>query len=200
MAFDTLASRLQWAREQDGRYKTPTDAARAFGWTVSTYLGHENGDRTGARLATIKRYAKGYRVRWEWLQDGGGPPRAKTTDIPVEGYVGAGEDVVTFDDSTAALGHTPSTVEPNSAAVIVRGNSMYPRYFDGEYLYYIKEERDPKSLIGQECVVKLKDGRIFIKILRNGSKSHLFNLESWNAPLIQDQAVDWAAPVTWRRG
>lgn len=200
MALDTLAKRLKWARENDGRYKQPAEAAGAFGWKASTYHGHENGDRPGARLATLKRYAKAYKVRWEWLLDGSGSPIAKGGSIPVEGYVGAGAEFIPFADDNPGLGDAPMTVEPESTAVIVRGDSMYPRYFDGEYLYYIKAERDPLDFIGQECVISLPDGRKYIKILRKGSRKGLFNLESWNAPTIEDQPVEWAAPVTWRRG
>lgn len=198
--MDTLAKRLKWAREQDGRYKTATEAARAFGWKPPTYMGHENGDRTGARLPTIKRYAKAYKVNWQWLLDGSGQPLARPRNsIPVQGHVGAGAEISPFEDELG-LGDAPIAVEPNSTAVIVRGDSMYPRYFDGEYLYYINEMRPPAEFIGQECVIRLTDGRMYVKILRKGSKKHLFNLESWNAHTIEDQAVEWAAPVTWRRG
>lgn len=76
MALDSPAQRLRWAREQHGKYKTPTEAARAFGWKVSTYLGHENGDRNPSRAAA-KRYGKAYRVRWEWLLDNEGAPQAQ---------------------------------------------------------------------------------------------------------------------------
>ena len=76
MVLDSPSKRLRWAREQHGRYSTPTEAARGFGWKTSTYLGHENGDRNPSRAAA-KRYAKAYRVRWEWLLDNEGPPTAK---------------------------------------------------------------------------------------------------------------------------
>ena len=128
------------------------------------------------------------------------PTHKVGASIAVEGYVGAGAEFTPFSDADPGLGEAPLSVEPNSAAVIVRGDSMYPRYFDGEYIYYVKETRDPSDFLGQECVVKLRDGRIYVKILRRGSKKRLFNLESWNHPTIEDQAVEWAAPVTWRRG
>lgn len=199
MALDSVGKRLKWAREEDGRYKSPTDAARAFGWTVSTYLGHENGDRTPSR-PTAKKYARAYKVRWEWLLENEGHPRARPTGTtPISGYVGAGAEFVPLSSDDPGLGHAPLSVEPNSAAVIVRGESMYPRYFDGEYLYYIKDMRDPRDFIGRECIVKLMDGGMYVKVLRRGSTNKLFNLESWNAPPIDDQRVEWAAPVTWRR-
>ena len=88
--MDTLAKRLKWARERHGRFVGhggATEAANAFGWKVPTYLGHENGDRPGARLDKIKRYAKAYGVRWEWLLDGTGQPTVKAADrsVPIEG-------------------------------------------------------------------------------------------------------------------
>lgn len=198
MALDSTAKRLRWARERDGRYKTATDAARAFGWPVSTYLGHENGDRSPSRLKA-KQYAKAYRVRWEWLLEGDGAPTTKTGTVPVEGYVGAGAAFHPFDETDRAFDPAPAAVEPNSAALIVRGTSMYPRYYDGEMIYYTKELRDPAELIGRECVIKVKGGAIYVKTIRRGATRGRFNLESYNAPLLEDQQVEWAAPVTWRR-
>ena len=199
MALDTPAKRLKWARERDGRYKTATEAARAFGWTISTYLGHENEDRSPSR-AMARKYAKSYKVRWEWLLEGEGQPTAKTGKIEIAGYVGAGAEFIPFGEDSPALGEAPATVEANTSVVIVRGDSMYPRYFDGELLYFIKEERPASEFIGRECVLKLKDGRMFVKIVRKGSTRHHFHLESWNGPTIEDQVIEWAAPVTWRKG
>lgn len=71
--WDTAAKRLKWARENRTAYKTASAAARAFGWTVPTYLGHENGDRTPSRSAAI-RYGEAYRVPWAWILEGGPLP------------------------------------------------------------------------------------------------------------------------------
>ena len=94
MALETPARRLQWARRQHGKYSNPTDAARAFGWTVSTYLGHENGDRNPSRAAA-KKYAKAYRVRWEWLLEGEGQPTTPLErdilSVPLLSWVSAGQ-------------------------------------------------------------------------------------------------------------
>jgi transcriptional regulator with XRE-family HTH domain len=68
--------RLRHARERAG-YVRGTDAARAFGWPLSTYLGHENGSR-GITKEAAERYAKALKVTWEWLmgsddEHGGAP-------------------------------------------------------------------------------------------------------------------------------
>jgi phage repressor protein C with HTH and peptisase S24 domain len=88
-------------------------------------------------------------------------------------------------------------VPDNAVVVIVRGDSMYPRYKDGEKLFYLKQERDPVELVGLECVVKLEDGRIYVKDLEKG-QGGLFDLISHNAPPLRGQSVEWAAPVLAR--
>lgn len=62
------SERLREARLRAG-YATATDAARAFGWTPSTYMGHENGSR-GLRKEAAQRYARGFGVSWTWLLGG----------------------------------------------------------------------------------------------------------------------------------
>lgn len=93
MPLDSPAERLRWARAKHGQYSNPTDAARAFGWTVSTYLGHENADRNPSRDAA-KRYARAYGVRWEWLLEGDGVPvaavKADIISVPLLSWVSAG--------------------------------------------------------------------------------------------------------------
>ena len=194
-------SRLRWARENAG-YATATDAARAFNWPVSTYLGHENGDRIPSR-DKAKRYAQAFKVRWEWILEGEGSPRTDApATIPVVGYVGAGSEINPVDDHMQGSGLDETEAPPgtpiSAVSVLVRGDSMYPRYFDGERLFYVRDDRPTEDLIGRECVVQLTDGRLFVKILRRGTRPHHFHLESWNAPIMEDQAVEWAAPVKWR--
>lgn len=202
MRLSTPGERLQWARKNHGKYGTATEAARAFGWTVPTYLGHENGDRNPSREAA-KKYAKAYRVRWEWLLEGEGKPTTggKPATAHAVGFVGAGAEVMPFDDHSAGRLEEvdiPPGVPDDAVLVIVRGDSMYPRYFDNEFLFYVRRNDDPEAHIGRESVVQLQDGRIFVKILRRGTEPGFFNLESWNAPLIEDVAVQWAAPVLAR--
>ena len=201
MRLMAVGDRLQWARKNHGKYKSPTEAARAFGWTVSTYLGHENGDRIPSRNLA-KKYAKAYRVRWEWLLEGEGKPTSgeKVRTTHAVGYVGAGAEILPFDDhSPGSLEEVdiPPGVPDDAVLVIVRGDSMYPRYFENEMLFYVRRTDDPHEHIGRECVVALKDGRMLVKILRRATDG-LFNLESWNAPTIEAVAIQWASPVLAR--
>lgn len=64
-----IHERLALAREHAG-YASASDAAEAFGWSYSTYAGHENGSRGFQRSA--EKYARAFRVNLEWLLTGRG--------------------------------------------------------------------------------------------------------------------------------
>lgn len=70
VSMETIHQRLLEARRQAG-YVTATEAAEAHGWTVPTYLAHENGSR-GVSMAKAKLYARAYRIPLEWLITGRG--------------------------------------------------------------------------------------------------------------------------------
>ena len=75
---------------------------------------------------------------------------------------------------------------------------MYPRYMEGDTLIYDSHVPIERA-DGQECVVGLRDGRRFVKIVRVSGTS--VSLESFNAPPMRDQEVDWAGPILWvKRG
>lgn len=199
--MDTPGSRLAEARRRAG-YKTGSDAARAFGWPVSTYLGHENGDRT-PRLDAAKRYARVFRVPWTWILDGGELPEDFRPTLPVVGYVGAGAEVFPFDDHEMGAGideiDAPPGASVDAVVVKVRGQSMWPVFQDGDSLVF--DERlsgsDLAAYVGKECIVKLEDGRMFIKMLGKGTAPGFWTLHSYNAPPVEDVAVEWAAKVGW---
>lgn len=72
----TVAERLREIRQKAG-YATGSDAARAFGWTVGTYLSHENGNR-GVDPETADRYARAFGVdpsQILWETGEGKPPK-----------------------------------------------------------------------------------------------------------------------------
>lgn len=129
------------------------------------------------------------------------PGRARAATTHALGYVGAGSEIVPIDDHAQGAGleevELPPGVPADSALVIVRGDSMYPRYFDNEYLFYKEYQGDIADLVGRECVVQLEDGRTFVKVLRRGQGGK-FNLESFNAQTLENQDVRRAGPVIAR--
>jgi phage repressor protein C with HTH and peptisase S24 domain len=187
-----MSERLKLARERAG-FDTATAAAARYGWTETTYRHHENGTRNFPKPKAIT-YARAFRVSPEWLLlgtgDGGKRP------VPLVGYVGAGAEVFAFDDG-GALDEIdpPPGIGPEAVAVKVKGDSMYPRYMEGDVLIYDRHIPLAKA-DGQECIVSLIDGRKFVKIVRAEGRV-LATLESWNAPPLRSVQVEWVAPILW---
>ena len=84
------------------------------------------------------------------------PPRRQ---VQLAGHVGAGAEVFPDDNGGTGLEYVePAFPVPDDAVcVVVRGNSMYPRYFDGELIYYRSVPVPPEQALGRECVVRLVD-------------------------------------------
>ncbi|WP_128292035.1 MULTISPECIES: LexA family transcriptional regulator [Afifella] len=196
------SDRLRQAR-QDAGYATGSDAARAFGWAISTYLGHENGDR-GFSSATAERYARAFRVSAAWLLTGEMAPARNHLRVPLVGYVGGGERVVPIDDHEK--GASLETIDLDFAdfdpvAVRVRGSSMAPAYRNGDVLVCSRVEgADIERALNRDCVVMTVDGEGYLKILRPGDKPGTYRLRSYNPAFedIENVALAWVAPVKMR--
>jgi hypothetical protein len=192
--------RLKTARIRAG-YGDATTAARRFGWTIPTYLAHENGSR-GFGVERAKGYAEAFKVSALWLLTGEGSS-ASNVKIPVSGYVGAGAVIYPGDDSTGPGGieevDLPPGVYGDYAAFKVRGDSNYPAYRNNEIIFVLKEGGPPYEYLNRECVIRTEDGRRLLKTLTPGSKKDHFTLISFNAPPMLDERVEWASPVEWTR-
>ncbi len=197
MVLDSFAKRLRWARNQHGQYPTGTSAAEAFGWKVSTYLGHENGDRTPKRPGA-KRYAKAYRVRWEWLLENEGPATAKQQPVKIIGFVDAGGKVGFYQgEKVRDCAEEPPHVGVATVALEARGSLR--GVADSGWLYFFDDEKRPpsKELLGKLCIVALKGGEVLVRTLQPGRRRGRYDLESSTEPTLRDQQVEWAARISW---
>ncbi len=191
----TVAERLTWARKRSG-YESAAEAARALGMAEPTVRAHENGTREPGK-PNLRKYSRAFRVPYSWLANGEGAPDSRR--LPVLGYVGAGAEV--FPDDGAARAFDPMDLPPGATsdcfALIVRGESRYPRYDDGDVIICMPEVSEVSNLVGMDCVLDVEDGRRLLKRLERGSKRGLFTLNSENASPIRDVKVLRAAPVRW---
>ncbi|PHP66529.1 hypothetical protein CSC94_12615 [Zhengella mangrovi] len=75
---------------------------------------------------------------------------------------------------------------------------MFPAIEDGSLIYYSRH-LPPDVMVNQRAVVQLADGRVFVKIIRPGSRPGFWTLQSVNAQYadILDVVVEWAAPIDW---
>ena len=200
-AMSTPGERLRNAREAAG-YATAAEGAERAGVKYYTYAQHENGIR-GIPVDKAARYAAAFGVEPQWILYGGSVGGGRRL-IPVVGYVGASTEFFGFDDHAlgAGLDHieAPPGAPEHAVAVIVRGDSGYPAIRDGMVLVFWNKHEDPSDLLGEDCFVRLKDGRTLVKILERGSGNGLWTLTSINAstPPIRDVEIEWAAPIEVR--
>jgi transcriptional regulator with XRE-family HTH domain len=197
MGLDSPSKRLRWAREQHGKYETPTEAARAFGWPVSTYLGHENGDRNPSRAAAI-RYSRAYGVRWEWLLENDGAPLPKAQPVKIIGIVEAAGRVVFYHpDKVRNCDDLPPHV--GVATVALEAGAPLRGVAESGWLYFFENQKKPPSedLVGKLCIVALKNGDVLVRTLQPGRKKDRYDLESSTEQTMRDQQIEWAARITW---
>jgi transcriptional regulator with XRE-family HTH domain len=142
--------------------------------------------------ANIKKMAALYGTPAVYLRYGGsGGPKT----VSVLGHVGAGSNVVPFNDGPFEQIEAPFGSPDDLAALIIRGDSMMPELSDGDYVLYRTTQQNPNDLIGRRCILRLEDGSVLVKRLRRGRDLGCFDLDSTNAATIENQRLQWAAKV-----
>jgi phage repressor protein C with HTH and peptisase S24 domain len=143
------SNRLAQARKAAG-FANATEAAEAFGWKSSTYLGHENGSR-GITADRAREYASRFGVAAEWILYGRGPSAVEVANgeapptgaelVPVysvEASAGDGS-VVDDEDQVSSLAFPVgylrrlTKANPRNLKIItVKGDSMLPTIADDD--------------------------------------------------------------------
>jgi hypothetical protein len=206
----TRGARLRDARQK--RFKSARAAALALAIPVATYGAHERAESPGGRdygPNEAQRYARQFGVTAEWLltgyrqtaddkADASEHPRgSSTTKLRVIGYVGAGAQVHLYAVAPEDLEEieVPILGTASTVAIEIRGNSM-GFHFNHWFLIYDDVRQPPTpDLIGELCVVALKDGQILVRQLQQGGAQGQFDLVSQAGPGIRNAAVVWAANV-----
>lgn len=153
----TQHDRLRSARQSAG-FADGTEAARRFGWTVPTYLSHENGSR-GYRADRAADYAKAFKVSPEWLMFGKGdaPSGSQAVTAPddlvpvynVAASAGYGALMDDQEEIVDRLSFPPgylrriTSARPQDLAIIaVKGDSMVPTLGDNDVVMIDMSKRD----------------------------------------------------------
>lgn len=148
-----IHERLKEARVSAG-FESARHAADQFGWSYSTYVSHENGQR-GLKLDALKKYARAFRVELKWLIDGEYQQvEHYDVDVKVVPVVGKAAAGVWLEFSEEEYDHTqlipavPSPRYPHADQVAykVEGPSMNRVIPDGAYAIgmLIESSRHPR--------------------------------------------------------
>lgn len=150
----------------------------------------------------LRRIAAALGTSEHWLRTGEG---LAISEIPLEGYMSAGEAYVPFDDGSGAFDAVALDFGDTPIAVEVRGTSMLPVYRSGDRL--IGDRRtgatEIATCVNRDCIVMTAKGEGYIKRFVKGSRPGVYTLRSHNRDFddIENVAVLWVAPIMWvRRG
>jgi phage repressor protein C with HTH and peptisase S24 domain len=191
--MQNISDRLRQARIDAG-FADAADAAASLGIKYPTYAAHENGSR-GFGRTKAELYARKFKVSLEWLLTGKGQVSQKYQLVPVVGHVGAGHLVFPAEGNNLGMVEAPPIERGTLAALIVRGDSMFPLCSDGDVVFYEDNISNPNDLIGKKVVCRILNGPTLVKVLRKGNQPGTWNLESINASTIENVILDWVRRV-----
>jgi phage repressor protein C with HTH and peptisase S24 domain len=135
---------------------------------------------------------------------------ASRSAIAVVGIAGLGEEIEWHDNGDMDLGEVEVaglSAADGLMALECRGDSMRPRVNDRELVVARRRDgKTPGDLVGREAIVKVSDGPVLLKRIRRGYEPGRWNLESYNADLRENVAIEWVAELVsiipegaWRR-
>jgi hypothetical protein len=200
---DRRASFVAWIAHEGTNASRVAQRSKTPYTTIADYVRGRTRSLKGsteAQIAQAHGATTDFVFGWGFDRPGASPAR----QIPIVGYVGAASEFFGFDDHAQGAGldiiEAPPGVPDGAVAVIVRGDSGYPAIRDGMVLIYWNTGADPDGLVGEDCFVKLRDGRTLVKILERGTQAGRWTLSSINAstPPIRDVEIEWAAPIEVR--
>lgn len=167
----------------------PTSLSLAVGdnRTLVKSILERNGD---IKIGTLSKIASVLDVSLDTLL---AAPR-----VPIVGYIGAGGTIVFEEFHSDDSAPRPPAISGDLEALIVRGDSMLPKYKDGDIIYIQKQcDGLVEDYLGEDCAVRLVTGETYIKQLMRGSEQGRFTLFSLNAPPMENLEVEWATPVAF---
>jgi repressor LexA len=120
--------------------------------------------------------------------------------IPIMGRIGAGAVIEPEYEQVPAEGlgevELPFPIEDDIIAFEVSGDSMLPKYENGDVVVVYRDQRLPlSSFYGEEAAVRLKTGERYLKTIERGKSPNMVNLSSFNAKPINGVKLDWIGEI-----
>jgi len=120
--------------------------------------------------------------------------------VPIMGRVGAGASIVPELEQMPPEGlgevELPFPIAEETIAFEVVGDSMLPKYENGDIIVVYRDQRHPlTSFYGEEAAVRLKSGERYLKTIERGKTGHVVNLTSFNAKPISGVKLEWIGEI-----
>jgi repressor LexA len=120
--------------------------------------------------------------------------------VPIMGRVGAGAVIEPEHEQVPPEGlgevELPFPISEETVAFEVAGDSMLPKYENGDIIVVYREQRHPiSSFYGEEAAVRLKTGERYLKTIERGKSAAVVNLTSFNAKPISGVKLEWIGEI-----
>jgi repressor LexA len=120
--------------------------------------------------------------------------------VPIMGRVGAGASIEPEHEQVPPEGlgevELPFPIAEETIAFEVAGDSMLPKYENGDIIVVYREQRHPlSSFFGEEAAVRLKTGERYLKTIERGKSPTSVNLTSFNAKPITGVKLEWIGEI-----
>jgi len=120
--------------------------------------------------------------------------------VPIMGRVGAGAVIEPDQEQVPPEGlgeiELPFPIADETVAFEVTGDSMLPKYENGDIIVVYRDQRHPiSSFYGEEAAVRLKTGERYLKTIERGKSPSQVNLTSFNAKPINGVKVEWIGEI-----
>jgi repressor LexA len=120
--------------------------------------------------------------------------------VPIMGRVGAGASISPELEQMPPEGlgevELPFPIAEETVAFEVVGDSMLPKYENGDIIVVYRDQRHPlSSFFGEEAAVRLKSGERYLKTIERGKTTQIVNLTSFNAKPITGVKLEWIGEI-----